>query len=167
MDPDATSTTLVPAAVWLPTVTGGLPLVLKHYCQSGCCMSVDGFMVLVQRGLPFSGPFVVELVGTLPGRQSCIPLPPPEMWLIAWGVWCPCTTADIEDRNPLEVSFSETLVEVRVLVSVPRFGPCFPDCSYLYDDFDCNAGVLGQSYQASNQGSVLGLRAVWHACDGP
>ena len=129
-------------------------------------MSVDGLMVLVKRGLPFSGLFILELGSSLPGRQGCTTLPPPEVWFIARCVWCACIAADIEHRDPVKVFVSQALVQVLVLCSMSRFCPRFPDCSNLNYDLDCNASVFGQGHQASNQCSSFGLRAVWHSCDG-
>ena len=171
---DSTGTALIAASVRLPTVLGCLPrvgaeldklllvllgvpplmpvgllmqvvfFILIHSGQASCSMGVDSFMVLIKGVLPVGSSFVLELGGTFPCRQCCISLASPEMWLAARCVWCACVAADVQDRDPVKVRVSETLIEVLMLCSVADVGPCLPDCCNLNNDFDCNAGMFGQ-----------------------
>ena len=68
------------------------------------------------------------------------------MRLVAKCVWGACIATDIEDRDPLKVCFSQTMVEVLMLCSMSWVSPRLPDCCNLNDDFDSDAGVVGQGY---------------------
>ena len=106
-------------------------------------VGVDGFMILVKGGLPVGVVAVVEAVRSFPCREGCIPLPPLELWLIAWCFRCPCVAADVQDSDALPVLLCDVREEVWIRVPVRWLLPCFPNCAELDNHFGWCCGVFG------------------------
>ena len=106
-------------------------------------VGVDGFMIPVKGGLPVGVVAVVEAIRSFPCREGCITLPPPELWLIAWCLRCPCVAADVQDCDALAVLLCDVREEVWIRVPVRWLLPCFPNCAELDNHFGRCCGVFG------------------------
>ena len=153
---------------WLPVCLGMqvVVLILENHLKALCCLKVDCFVVPVQCCLPAGLAPVMECISSLPCSQSGITLPPAELWLISWCVWCSGVFADVQDGDALSVLCRDLSQEVWVGMLVGWLLPCFPDCAQLDNHLGRSGGVLGQCNQSSKKCSALALVAACCSSDG-